>query len=92
MYDYQLIFLANVISSVAIYNFAIDFVDAREARGLTAKEGLGCFPENDLVQNPFDCSSFLVCNHQRYMKVDCPKSTHFDPKRKTCNSPDRVSF
>ena len=80
--------IGSVIFFITVYNFLIDIVDAQ----LIAKEGLGCFPENDMKPNSDDCSSFLMCNHQRYIKVDCPKLTHFDPKSKTCNAPDRVSF
>ena len=80
--------IGSVVFFITVYNFLIDIVDAQ----LIAKEGLGCFPENDMKPNSDDCSSFLMCNHQRYIKVDCPKLTHFDPKSKTCNAPDRVSF
>jgi len=70
-----------------VYNISIDFVNA-------AREGLICFPKQSghLAPNPDDCSSFLLCNNERYLKTDCPKSLHFDPKRKTCNFPERIEF
>ena len=55
-----------------------------------AREGVGCFPEGNVEFNHDDCSSFLMCNHQRYIKMLCPKLLRFDPTTKTCNLIDRV--
>ena len=88
MYDYLLMNIANVFITVVIYNFSIDVVNA-------AGEGEACASyrqEGHLTPNLEDCGSFLICNNDRYLKTKCPKSLHFDPKRKTCNFPDRVSF
>merc|ERR1712008_474619 len=55
-----------------------------------AREGVGCFPEGNVEFNHDDCSSFLMCNHQRYIKMLCPKLLRFDPTTKTCNLIDRI--
>ena len=87
MYDYLLMNVANFFLVVVFYNLSIDFANA-------AREGLACFPKqrSHLAPNPDDCGSYLICNNEKYLKVLCPKTLHFDPKRKTCNYADRVSF
>ena len=78
-YDYQLIDLAKLITIVITIGYA-----------KAAREGVGCFPEGNVEFNHDDCSSFLMCNHQRYIKMLCPKMLRFDPTTKTCNLIDRV--
>ena len=80
-YDYQLIDLAKLMMIVMIIGYT-----------KAAREGVGCFPEGNIEFNHDDCSSFLMCNHQRYIKMLCPKMLRFDPTTKTCNLIDRVSI
>ncbi len=79
MYDYQFLDLAKLIMIVMTFGYA-----------KAAREGVGCFPEGYVEFNHDDCSSFLMCNHQRYIKMLCPKMLRFDPTTKTCNLIDRV--
>merc|ERR1711935_558404 len=77
--QWRLIDLAKLITIVMTIGYA-----------KAAREGVGCFPEGNVEFNHDDCSSFLMCNHQRYIKMLCPKLLRFDPTTKTCNLIDRI--
>ena len=84
-YDY--LYAANLLAATIICNVLID-------SATPVQIGMSCLPkqEGELEPNPDDCSSFLICDNDRYYRLMCPQSLHYDPKRKVCNFKDQVSF
>ena len=52
--------------------------------------GTACKPgeEGTIVPNSLECSSFLICNHDKFVEVSCPTGLHFDSKLNACNTPE----
>ena len=48
--------------------------------------GQACSALGGFAPNPSDCSSFLVCNHDKYIVQPCAIGLHWDNKIKVCNS------
>lgn len=37
-----------------------------------------------------DCSSYLVCNHEKYVVRKCPRGLHWDNRNKLCEHPEKA--
>ena len=48
--------------------------------------GQACSALGGFAPNPSDCSSFLVCNHDKYIVQPCAIGLHWDNKIKACNT------
>merc|ERR1739848_861860 len=53
-------------------------------------DGSSCSPEGKLTVNPNDCSSFLMCNHKKYMVRPCQDGLLWDPQYSTCNRAQNI--
>jgi len=53
-------------------------------------DGSPCSPEGKLTVNPNDCSSFLMCNHKKYMVRPCQDGLLWDPQYNICNRADSI--
>ena len=49
------------------------------------REGQACSATGGFAPNPADCSSFLICNHDKYVVKPCGDGLHWDNKIKACN-------
>merc|ERR1712241_1400148 len=62
----------------------------KEERKSYGLDGSSCSPEGSLAPNPNDCSSFLMCNHKKYMVRPCHDGLVWDTKYNTCNRAQNV--
>merc|ERR1712050_709373 len=53
-------------------------------------DGSPCSPEGKLAVNPNDCSSFLMCNHKKYMVRPCQDGLLWDPEYSICNRAQNI--
>ena len=48
--------------------------------------GQACSAPAGFAPNPFDCGSFLVCNHGKYQVQPCAEGLHWDTSIHACNT------
>lgn len=44
-----------------------------------------------LLPNPYNCSTYFVCDHGHPTEVPCPGDLYFDPILRVCNYQDQVN-
>ena len=78
--------LFQVISSLIIVLFKYPTY----VNGSGIQEGSRCAPEGSLAPHPTDCSSFLMCNHRKFILRPCHGGLHWDNKHQTCRRAENV--
>ncbi|XP_055705483.1 probable chitinase 10 [Phlebotomus papatasi] len=47
-------------------------------------------PHGTMLADPFDCNSFIVCDHGKTSVKRCDGRLRYDPRLRVCNWPDQV--